>query len=746
MEENTPKSLFRFDTAEFLRLCIKQWKWFAASVFVFCLIGGFYGLTHKPATVVQAQVMLPTVSGQNSMVLDIAKNFSLGDMFSGSSSTDNEAAVMGSYDQFLRTTKKLDLNVGYSFKGRLNWFPTYLKAPLRLTYDKSIADTLTIFHLFDLTLRDNGRWDATVKLNKKKAVKLKDQPMPLTFDLPTGKFTINPTEFFSLLPKNVSRFRVTLTGWNYAAQGLAQSVVVAIPSKKTDFISLTYSTNEPRFGELLLNTVIESYNEIGDNQKDLRNNRTLKLVNERLASLNRELSTSETQIEAFKRQHNLTDFEADAKLLLTKVGTLDNALLLAETENEILRSTRDFISDPANRYQLIPALTVNVQQGGTSSSSMPAADAITEYNRLVLERMKLLNSATPNNITLKSVTAQIDALYETIKESVDQAYRNSSISLRDVRAESGSTKSTINTIPALEREFLGMKRQQMVQEQLYLFLLKQREEASISLNNSTASCLVIDNPHALAKKAGLSLMKLLMVFAFLGFLVGGILVFVLRYRRIAFSNPASLADLLTVPALCSAPDSLTPQPEAPGVQTLRADFIFTMREFQGKRALVTAPAPGQGHSAAALQLAAALADLGKNTLLIDADLRSCPYGAGAGLADVAAGAAPQSVIVDDFMGAKGLHGIRAGKADNPARTLASPAVAALISHAAQQFDYVIINAPSLAFSDAYALADSVGATLMALRADRAKPADLKRVDTLAAEGRLPRIAALAVTD
>lgn len=746
MEENTPKSSFRFDLIEYLRLCLKHWRWFAAIIFVMCVLGGYYGLTHKPASVVEAQVMLPTVGGQSNMVLDIAKNFSLGDMFSGSSSTDNEAAVMSSYDQYLRTTKKLDLNVGYSFKGRLNWFPAYLKRPLQLTYDKAIADTLRIYHLFELKRHSDGRYDITAKLNDKKMLKVKNQALPVTLELPTGKFTISQTEYFDLVPKNVSKFRISLQGWNTAAQGLAQSVVVSIPSKKTDFIALNYSTSDPEFGVLLLNTIIDSYNEIGDTQKDLRNNRTLKLVNERLASLNNELNVSESEIEAFKQQHNLTDIETDAKLLLTKAGSLDNALLLAETENEILRSTRDFVNNPDNRYQLIPSLSSVVQQGGANASQMPGAESITEYNKLVLDRMKLLNSANPNNVALKALTEQIDALYEIIKESVDRAYKNSSISLRDVRAEAGTTKSTINSMPALEREFMGMKRQQLVQEQLYLFLLKQREETSISLNNSTASCLVIDNPHVLVTKAGLPLKRLLPVFFVLGFIIAAGAVFVLRYRRIAFSNPATLQSLLAVPVLGSAPDTLEPRVATAGVEALTADFIFTVKDFNGKRAIVTAPASGQGHSAAALQLAASLAAMGRKTLLVDADLRGCPYGSGAGLTNVADGASGQSVVLHDFMGAAGLDGVRAGATDMPARVLASAAVADFLSQAAQQYDFVIINAASLAVSDTYALADSADMTLMALRADAATPADVKRVNALTAAGRLPRIAAVAVTD
>lgn len=743
---NSSANSFHFDIQAFVRLCLKQWKWFV----VICFLTGAYGaysyLKNPPVQQVTASVMLPTMSGSNNMVLDLAKNFSFGDMFGGSSSTENEAMVLGSYDQFLRTTHKLGLNVGYQYKGKLNWKYTHLNPPIKVDFPQSVADTLSIGHIFNLTRKKDDKFDIKVKLFKKD-FEFKNLTMPCTVKLPTGEFSFYTTEAF--IKSKSSKFRVIVSSYNDAAQGLASTVDISIPNKKADFLWLSYLTNEPEFGILLLNTVIESYNDIADSQKDQRNNRTLQMVNNRLASLSDELRTSEQQIETFKAQHNLTDIEADAQLLLQQVGKIENSLLVAQTENAIIKSTRDFINNPANQYQLIPALGAGVNIDGKSAGSNNSAnDAISEYNKLVLERMKMMTSAKNNNATLKLIDEQLDALLSNIKESVERAYVNSNIALKDVRSKAGSTQTVINSYPTLEREYLGMKRDQLVQEQLYLFLLKQREETSISLSTSTQSCVTIDQPHVMSVPVGMGPFKKVFIFMVFGGIIALGLIFLLKYMKVGFFNLAGLKAVAKVPVLgeisgCNDEMNVTVTPST--AQT-RADVIFTLDRINGKRVLVTAPAAGQKSDFAALALAASLAEVGKRTVIIDADYRTDGLeNTGASLADYTSGTATQSDILhSNYMGITGLDGIPAGIADVPGRVLSSARMPQLIDSLTAEYDYVVIAASEVGnYSETYALAPVTDLTLMAVLTAVATPGDIKNVNDLAEEGRFPNIALIA---
>lgn len=744
--KNARSDQFHFDFMAFARLCLKQWKWFVVICLITVAYGAYTYFKNPVKSQVVASVMLPASSSSTNMVLDIAKNFSLGDMFGGSSSTENESMVLGSYDQFLRTTHKLGLNVAYSYKGRLNWKPIHLNCPIKVDFAQSIADTLSVPHDFELRMKDNGKFDVKLLLGKEK-YKFEDQVMPFTLKLPTGEFTFSSTEAIHSKLFKSKKFGVFITSYNGAAQALAQSVKVSIPSKKADFLSLSYITSEPDFGLLLLNTIIESYNDIADSQKDQRNNRTLQMVNNRLTSLSRELAVSEQQIESFKKKNNLTDIESDAKLLLEQAGTYDNSLLVAQTENAIIKSTRDFINDPSNRYQLIPALSSNVKIGGQSAgASNSSNDAINEYNKLVLERMKMMTSAKNNNTTLKLLDEQLDALLANIKESVERAYISSNIALNDIKSKAGSTKSVIGSYPELEREFLGMKRDQLVQEQLYLFLLKQREETMISLSNNAQSCVTIDQPHILNQMVGLSPFKRVFIFGFLGFVIAAALVFVLKYMKVGFFSVKGLKAIADVPVIGQIQgnaDDMKVEETSPATAQTRADLIFTLDQIKGKRVLVTSTASNQGDSYAALALASSLAEIGKRVVLIDADYRTDKFNnQGASLADYVNGSSSISAILHpNYMGVPGLDGIPAGEAETPGKILSSARVSQLVDTLSSDYDYVVIAGVEVGtYSDTFALASVVDLTLMALRTCKATPADVKAVNALAEAGRFPNIA------
>ncbi len=747
MEENNAQTpSFNFDFIAFCKLCLKQWKWFAIIGFVMACYGAYTYLNNKPQARVVASVMLPEQNGNSGMVLSLAKNFSFGDMFGGSSSTENESMVLGSYDQYLRTTHKLGLNVGYAYKGRLTWKSAQLNSPIKVQFAQSIADTLSIGHTFEIKKNSEGRFDFKIKLFKKK-FEFKNQTMPCTLKLPTGEFTFSATEFYK--PKKQSDFKVFIRSYNDAAQALAKSVKISIPSKKADFLSLSYLTYEPDFGILLLSTIIESYNDIATSQKDELNNRTLHMVNERLKSLTKELGASEIEIEAFKKQNNLTDIESDAKLMLEQAGTYENSLLVAQTENAIIKNTRDFINNPDNRYQLIPSLSSSVQLAGKASSTGASAnEAIAEYNKLVLERMKMMTSAKNNNATLRLLDEQLDALLSNIKESVERAYINSNIALKDVRSKAGSMKSGINSYPTLEREFIAMKRKQLVQEQLYLFLLKQREETLISLSTGSQICVTIDKPHKLTKSVGMGPIKRVFIYGIIGVILAAALVFILKYLKVGFFNLNGLKKALTVPVMgeiSGRPDDMKVD-VTPGTAQTRADVIFTLERIKGKRVLVSAPASGQGSGFAALSLAASLAEIGKKVILINADFRSDDLANnGQSLADFTEGnASLSSIICPNYMNIPGLDGVPAGQSDFPARVLASQRMNELVDSFTAQYDYIVIAGAELGtYSETFALAPVVDLTLMTLRTGVATPADLKSVNALAAAGRFPNIAVIA---
>lgn len=165
---------------------------------------------------------------------------------------------------------------------------------------------------------------------------------------------------------------------------------------------------------------------------------------------------------------------------------------------------------------------------------------------------------------------------------------------------------------------------------------------------------------------------------------------------------------------------------AEAFRTLRTAVYFAIPDSTpGKTILVTSPAPGDGKSTTASNIAIAFAQAGRRVLLIDADCRrptqarlhaveSVP-----GLADVLAGGVGLADAIQQSP-IQQLSLLPAGNIPpNPAELLDSPAFRTLLADVAEQFDQVIIDSPPIVpVTDARIIAALADATLLVLRAER----------------------------
>jgi capsular exopolysaccharide synthesis family protein len=173
------------------------------------------------------------------------------------------------------------------------------------------------------------------------------------------------------------------------------------------------------------------------------------------------------------------------------------------------------------------------------------------------------------------------------------------------------------------------------------------------------------------------------------------------------------------------PRLLVNQPTYAGVresyQILQANLKFLQSDRQLRTVLITSAVAGEGKSEVAANLAAALAQVGRKVLLIDADMR-CPRQHHAlqvlnqrGLSHVITGQAKlQNSIQPGF---NHLDVLTAGAVPpNPVALLDSRRMQSLLKSLAKAYDMIIIDAPPLAgYADASILGRMVDGILLVVR-------------------------------
>lgn len=756
--DNKTKVDMAVELRRFVRASLRNWKLYAAAVVAAALLSVAYMFVRKPATEINANLMLPPEVTQSSAGLlalsDLASSFSMGDIF-GSSNVDNEIAVLSSHSVLERTVRQLGLNIAYLEKERiLRTLPAYDRAQLHLSVDPAIADTIRHTLMFIVWPDDKGeKFDIEIRnaTLDTKIAKLRDVALPADIKLPHGDFRLEKTEYFNttdVFPK----FVICYDSYNAAAQALASEIEIFAPNKKTDIISMSVITSDPAFGKNLLSSIIDNYNWLRNHQLAETQRNDLEFIEKRLVSLGMELDTAQTAVQEFKVKNKITEPEIDASILIQKAATLDAKIASTSTYNEILRMTRDFIADPANDRKMIPSMSITtLSSNETPSPETPSpVGAIEQYNGLILKLNEELSKVNTSNSTIETIEEQLAMLRANICESISRTLANSNVALAAITRKNNETLGRMGSMPELEREYINLERNVILKQQLYLFLLKQKEDAQMGMTKTSDALITLDQPYALTKTPGIKPAILCIILLFLGFVAVAILVFRRKMPQTPIGNLDAMAKYSSVPVLGTlAKEPLAEKPFTPAsVRMLRSDICAILNPIGAKTVMTTSVHTQAGSADVAAAIASSMADSGHRTLLVDAtsgDSATGPMFAISPSAPTLASicrdkhtASPDAIAATAI---PGLHLLPSGCADdNAADLLASPRFAGLMKELSDDFDYIIIASQSISEgSGAYALASVVDLTLVAADAGTTTPDDLAFLSSLREQGRFPRL-------
>ncbi|MFB7251390.1 polysaccharide biosynthesis tyrosine autokinase [Microbacterium sp. NPDC056234] len=231
--------------------------------------------------------------------------------------------------------------------------------------------------------------------------------------------------------------------------------------------------------------------------------------------------------------------------------------------------------------------------------------------------------------------------------------------------------------------------------------------------------------------------------AILGFVVGVLAAFVVSLADTRIRNEASLARVTDLPYLGSITRVKSDGPAglvvardphshiAEDFRRVQSALAFANVDGTARRLLVTSASPGDGKSTFAANLAVTLAELGENTLLIDADLRRPRAGELFGL-DSSVGltsAVSGSVALEDAVirwRESGPDLLLSGSVPpNSASILTSRAFQELLDKATDGYGVVVIDSPPvLTVADTNLIAPLVDGVLIVVDAAKTSRAQL----------------------
>lgn len=468
-----------------------------AAAVVAGMLAFLYASMRQPRYNVSASIIIleDTPSGP----MNLMSQLSLNNLLGGSSSVDNEEFVMNSHSVFESMVRSLGLNTSYIIKDGLRKRLQYPEAPVMMDCNPAIADTLMTGIKFKVAVNTDGKADITAVTSQGvKIGEMKGVALPANINTPLGDFNFFTTDRY--VPGKKIKEIITYKSYSFAAEDYEKIVKIGISSKRADAISLTVTHVSPVLGKLILNGLIEAYNEKGSAEKQLRGETTINFIDKRIGQLSQQLYETEQSLSDYKRDHKLANINVDVTYSFEEHAALQREIVRAESELEMFNIVKERLQQN-NNDDLLPELTFY-------NEPMPS---IEKYNDMVMRRRELAKTARRGNQVLERLDADIASMRQNIIVTVDQKCSQLSASIAELKRKDNSSTARIGNVPAQERDLREIMRNQQIQEQIYVFLLEQREQQAMNSLNSLPRGIIVDAPYVMQKPAGIGRLLLTII-------------------------------------------------------------------------------------------------------------------------------------------------------------------------------------------------------------------------------------------
>jgi tyrosine-protein kinase Etk/Wzc len=447
-----------------------------------------------------------------------------------------------------------------------------------------------------------------------------------------------------------------------------------------------------------LNEIIKSYQRDAFQDRNMVKTKTSDFIKERIKFLVDELTEVEKFGEDYKKDKGILDLQVGLNNFISSKGETEENLNEVSVQLSLVIMLIEYMNGISTMEELLPA-NIGFQDENINQMSE-------QYNKLILDRKKLLQGSKSTNPLVVKIEEQIISLRSSITTGLRNLKRIYDLKISAYNRQYNKVSGQLSTLPQFEREYRSILRQQQIKESLYLYLLQKREENEIEMAASVSNIKVIQPPigngKLIAPKGSL-LYTSALIFALL-FPTGIIFIGSMLDNKLKSESDVTGLNIIGQIPKTSKTNSIMAVNDrsylSESFRMLRTNINFMIdSQIKCPVIAVSSTLPSEGKTFISINLAQTFASVGKQVIVVGLDLRVPKLKDYFDIIDergvsnfIADSTITPEMIIHNSGHNENLFFINSGSVPpNPAEILLKPRFSELINYLKENYDLIIFD-------------------------------------------------------
>jgi tyrosine-protein kinase Etk/Wzc len=713
------------DLRRYIGLFLSNWYWFALTLFIAGLLAYFINnYSEKIYTVTASLLIKDDERGTDMTGLDNILSGS--NIFRSQQNLQNEIGILKSFDVNFKVMQELpDFHTTIFLIGRRSIAEQreYKSAPFYIVFD-SLTNQRTGIPLY-IRLQSENTY--LIEINEtdlnKKTYNFGDRFNEAGFDFALIKRDPQNSKFD---PGFTNRYTIWFNNLESLANRYRNNLSVEPLDEEASLVTLSVSGPNVLQETDYLNKLMEVYIRQGLEYKNQTAEKTIEFIDQQIGLIADSLKLAETSLENFRLSNKLIDLSSEGTAIKKKLEDYTQEKVATELQKQYYDYLAEYITTRNESGEIVSPSVMGV-------TDQMLIGLVEELAKLQTQKKQLKYNFTGDQPAVNLIDSKIEDARIALDENVRNNILNVERTLNDIESRISAVERNLNKLPGTERKLINIQRKFDLNNTVYTYMLEKRSEAGIAKASNVSGNRIIDKAEPfnsfMIRPKGKRNYIIAVIF---GLFIPGLYIFFVDQLHNKIVDKRDIERGTQVPIIGfvghnNSKDEL-PLVEKPGsslsesFRSIRTNLKYYMDGEKKAVISITSTISGEGKTFISLNLAAALALVGKKTLLIGIDLRK-----------------PRLDRILDQKGENGLSTYLIGECDykeivrkieignlffvpsgtippNPSELLESERMKQFMKKVKDEFDFIVLDTPPIGIvSDALLLGSYADINIFVIR-------------------------------